>query len=194
MSATMPPSRPQMTREQVEKILRARGIDPSKKVAVLAVRGYYDSVAGPGNQRGIWDDALFIVSPARSSGKRYFGAFNGNTDPSVARKGIAVLKPGIWHYKPGKHKILSPEGYKAFVQARMVTVIRDGTGPHTGYFGINIHRGGNGTSSLGCQTIPPVQWEEFRSALYTLLAEFKQSEFPYLLITEAERRTALGLQ
>src|SRR5262245_48185267 len=115
--------------------------------------------AGAGeNDRGIYDDALFIVSPET------FVAFNANVDPSVFRRGIAALEAGGVRYKLGIHGLSRPAAqcYKALVQAGPVTVRRDETGNDTGWFGINIHRGGvSGTSSLGCQTIVPDQWPTF---------------------------------
>src|SRR5690606_16180886 len=121
-------------------------------------------------------DALFIITPD------YFMAYNGNTDPSKYREGIAVLKAGVWRYKPGKHKINSPDGYPAFVQAQKVTVVRDGKGEDTGWFGINIHRGGKWTtSSAGCQTIIEPQWKEFHASLNAALKLHRQKDFPLVL-------------
>ena len=75
---------------------------------------------------------------------------------------MATLKPGAWFV----HKFALHKGkYMALCQrAGNVTVIRDGNPPYedTGSFGINIHRGGyNTTSSEGCQTIHPGQWDSF---------------------------------
>src|SRR5690606_11274540 len=128
-----------------------------------------NSMGVPGkNDRGIYDDAIFVLTPTG------YYTFNGNTDPSRyragyglgSRKGMACLKAGIHRYKIGTHNpSKSPASrYKALVQAEPVTVIRDGNPPyeHTGWHGINIHRGGDKTtSSLGCQTIPPSQWPAF---------------------------------
>lgn len=151
------------------------------QVKLLGIRGYYKQTMGNPvqNDRGIYDDAIFLLTP------EIFASFNANTDPSVARKGIAVLKPGIWRYKKGKHKITSPTGYPAFVQADRVTVVRDQQGDDTGFFGINIHRGGyNTTSSLGCQTIYPSQWEAFRALVYSEMDKYLQKVVPYILIEE----------
>ena len=72
-----------------------------------------------------------------------------------------------------------------------VTVTRDGEPPYedTGWFGINIHRGGiNTTSSEGCQTIPPSQWEAFIRLVQDEMRRiygdksYKQATIPYLLI------------
>ena len=75
---------------------------------------------------------------------------------------MAKLKPGAWFVHIfDKHK----GQYLALCQRRGdVTVVRDGTPDteDTGSFGINIHRGGyNTTSSEGCQTIHPSQWDSF---------------------------------
>ena len=52
---------------------------------------------------------------------------------------------------------------------------------------INIHRGGrNGTSSEGCQTIPPSQWDAFYSSLSGEMKRHGVSTFPYLLITDTD--------
>lgn len=179
MAVSSPSARPQATAQELREILAGRYV--TDKVAVVAIRGYYrDSMGKPGqNDRGIYDDALFIVSPD------YFRAFNGNTDPSVARKGIATLVPGLYRYLPGIHGISRPKAqqYPAFRQHTAVTVARDGGGKESGQFGINIHRGSrNSTSSEGCQTIHPDQWEEFRGALNRELAQYGQRTFPYLLI------------
>lgn len=168
---------PKLTQAEAQALLKP--LDIIEPVKVLGIRGYYKKTMGNPvkNDRGIYDDALFTLSPD------IFSAYNANTDPSITREGIATLKLGLWRYKPGKHKINSPQGYPAFVQARKVTVLRDGKDEETGYFGINIHRGGyNSTSSLGCQTIYPTQWDSFRSTLMDQLKRYKQKEFSYVLI------------
>ena len=63
-----------------------------------------------------------------------------------------------------------------------MTVSRDGENGETGYFGINIHRGGaNTTSSLGCQTIYPDQWEAFFALVKGEMKRAGQAVVPYLL-------------
>jgi hypothetical protein len=161
----IPPSRPNLTRHALlERIHRAHPQWVLPPFFLAGIRGYYrDSMGAVGrNDRGIYDDAIFIWTPEA------FAAFNANTDPSgfrpatASRKGMAVLQPGIWDvYKFDTHN--GTFAHPAICQRLgPVTVDRDGTGPDTGMFGINIHRGGTrGTSSEGCQTIPPAQWDAF---------------------------------
>jgi hypothetical protein len=60
--------------------------------------------------------------------------------------------------------------------------LRDNRGEDTGWFGINIHKGGyNSTSSLGCQTIYPTQWQSFINTVYDQLKRYKQTKLPYVL-------------
>lgn len=175
----LPPARPRLSAAKVDEILAAHNVRDA--VAILGVRGYYTNTMGRfgENDRGIYDDAIFINSPQATV------AFNANTDPSRHRKGIANLKTGIWKYKVGIHGLSKPkeQQYTALVQAAEVTVHRDGQGDDTGWFGINIHRGGYGTtSSLGCQTIYPDQWEAFIATVRDQMARHDQKVVPYLLI------------
>jgi lysozyme len=153
----------------------------SHPVLLLGLRGYYkNSMGQPGkNDRGIYDDAIFLISPDA------FVSFNANCDPSIYRKGIATLAAGTWWYRLGIHGLSKPKPlqYEALVQAGPVRVERDGqTQPELGFFGINIHRGGqSGTSSLGCQTIPPAQWPSFISLVKSELARHRQKKLPYVL-------------
>lgn len=174
MSPMIPRERPKLTRLELHAALVGRFGDAEVKrlgwgdtLIIVGVRGYYrDTMGAVGeNDRGLYDDAMFVVGPTE------FEAFNANTDPSKVRKGsgvgagkgMAVLKPGIWRaYQFGKHK----QQYEALIQTGgKVTVVRDhAIEPYddTGRFGINIHRGGNTTtSSEGCQTLPPEQWTRF---------------------------------
>lgn len=181
---------PRITREEVEEILIQHGIDTSI-VTLLVVRGYYlDTMGVAGvNDRRIYDDALIWFYPGG------FMTFRGNADPNGVRKGfgtaestkgMASLKPGVWDYQKGLHK-----GYEAFIQADKVTVIRDGSPDYedTGWFGINVHRGGvTSTSSLGCLTIPPASWDTFKELGYDKLSEYGQRTFKLVLIREEERR------
>ncbi len=183
-----PNSRPQATMKQIQDIvLSHRVVDP---LVVVGIRGYYkDSMGKPGvNDRGIYDDAIFLVA------HMHFSSYNANTDPSGYRKGwgtgaskgMASLKEGLYR----AHKLDIHNGkYLALCQrAGKVTVIRDGNPPYedVGNFGINIHRGGDGTtSSLGCQTIVPEQWEGFIANVRNILKDNHDIVVPYILVDNA---------
>lgn len=194
-------TRPQLPSTDVRKILAAKGITvPSGSVAILGVRGYYrDSMGATGkNDRGIYDDAAFVALHDRVI------PFNFNTDPSAFRAGIATLIPGIWTFTPGWHKLGKASGHVALRQLGDFTVSRDGKGEYRGQFGINLHRGGNnGTSSLGCQTVPPDQWIEFRNTVYRAIgvntnlvsiwtSTIKGKVVTYVLVTREEVEKILG--
>lgn len=169
--AIVPASRPRMSYSDVVKLTAHLGLDPMKDpVFVVGMRGYYrDTLGVPGvNDRGIYDDALFLISPA------FFGSYNANSDPSRVRKGsgkgaekgMASLNTGLWRV----HRFDRHNGkYLALCQRLgSVEVTRDGKTQDykdVGQFGINIHNGGwRTTSSLGCQTIHPSQWESLISS------------------------------
>lgn len=171
-SPLIPPQRPTSTRQQIVKLTN----NYSEYPYLVGLRGYYKNESGRSglNDRGLYDDALFFVLP----NEMY--AFNFNTDPSwygynddsKTRAGVATLKEGTWEYVIGLHK--GSVHHMALVQHGNFTVYRDGnsrTGKKiqdTGKFGINLHKGGRGgTSSAGCQTVPPSQWDEFYNQLVT---------------------------
>ena len=163
MPAILPPNRPRISFSRLLEILEPYHYPLDlDKMFLVGVRGYYNESLGstPENERGIYDDAMLLVSPY------VFATFNANTDPSIARPGIATLKPDYYHvHKFDMHRPVGGFHHEAICQrAGNVTVIRDGTPPieDTGNFGINIHKGRvNTTSSLGCQTIHPTQWTAF---------------------------------
>lgn len=173
-----PAARPRQSRADIETRARTGGINlRHTPVCLVGIRGYYHDDHAD-NERGKYDDMIALLSP------QAFVTFNANVDPTVFRHGIAKLKAGLWLYKLGIHGLNRPKSqqYTALVQADKVTVIRDGKGPDTGWFGINIHRGGYGTtSSLGCQTIVPSQWENFIGLVRQELARAGQKTIPYLL-------------
>jgi lysozyme len=175
-----PASTPKMALSEAAKIIQRHKVTDA--VVLVGVRGYYADTMGKAgqNDRGIYDDALFIVSPT------HFSAWNGNTDPSAYRAGIASLVLGVHRYKKGNHGISRPGGgYPAFRPAtsgEQLPVTRDGVvNPRPG-IAINIHRGGrNSTSSEGCQTVPPSQWDAFYAALTSEMKRHGVTSFPYIL-------------
>jgi lysozyme len=87
----VPNSRPQQAKEKTLSMVIKSGI--VDRVALVGIRGYYmDTMGEKGkNDRGIYDDAIILLSPS------VHATFNANTDPSVHRKGIAVLKTRFKH-------------------------------------------------------------------------------------------------
>lgn len=178
----LPPSRPQQAKSKTQALLTKARV--SDEVALVGIRGYYrDSMGEVGkNDRGIYDDAIFLVSP------NAYATFNANTDPSIRRAGIAVLKPGVHRYRKGKHGLSKPGGgYPALRPANpaeQLPVTRDGQGDSMG-IAINLHRGGyHTTSSEGCQTIYPSQWESFIALVYSEMDRSGQKTIPYLLVED----------
>ena len=144
----IPNSRPRQTPEETKKIIAEKGITDA--VVLVGVRGYYrDSMGKPGvNDRGIYDDAIFVVSPEVNA------AFNANCDPAVFKAGIATLQTGVYECVKWRHH----GKYNALQIVRDV-LKRDGqNGEETGRHGINIHHGSDcATWSEGCQTLPASQ-------------------------------------
>lgn len=179
----LPNKTPQISREELIALIKKHYPDLAiDKFAVIGLRGYYKNTMGAPavNDRAIYDDAIIILTDNE------LHAFNGNCDPSAYREGIAKLKAGIWSvYRFDLHK----GKYLALCQrSGNVTVIRDGKGEDTGMFGINIHKGGyNTTSSLGCQTIYPSQWDRFIGTAKRICEglygdKYKSKTYTYVLI------------
>lgn len=202
MGAAIPGSKPQQSLFDTAKILEKENIPEAVKL--LFVRGYYKRTMGDPtkNDRRIYDDAVFVVSPD------CYVSFNCNVDPNGVRpghgkgssKGMASLKFGLYRaHKIGLHK----GQYIALVQtAGKVTVYRDADSSvpqdqttyldgqrvyeETGMFGINIHRGGvSGTSSLGCLTIPTAQYPAFIALVQAQLKKYGQKVMPVLIVEGA---------
>ncbi|WP_461551991.1 lysozyme [Sinorhizobium meliloti] len=194
ISQLLPLHRPKQTAAVTQAVLRKfhdlipeDGRDDA--VTVVAVRGYYLNTMGKegANDRGVYDDAIFVVEPDGVH------SFNGNTDPGRFARGIAKLKSRqAMRYRPGPHGFSRKNGpYPAFRQDSNCIVIRDETGEDTDSpadrFWINLHRGGiTSTSSLGCQTVPPHQWNEFKTLVDGLLKKHGQETFYYLLVDQED--------
>lgn len=182
MPAILPPSRPAWPREKVAFKLAAAHILAA--VVLVGVRGYFRDTMGKRgrNDRNIYDDAIFVYSP------NAFASFNANTDPSVTRDGVAVLKTGLHLYRKGLHGISRGSGYPALRPATKdeelpVTRTKNGKSVDGVGVAINIHKGGyTTTSSLGCQTIFPDQWAAFIALVYGEMDRCGAKTIPYLLV------------
>jgi lysozyme len=193
----IPNARPRLSSAELNERIKQFNVDQKQyPLFIAAIRGYYkNSLGEPGtNDWGIYDDAAFIISPG------FFAPYNFNTDPSKHRpgygtgehKGMGQVKTGLWYYTFGIHHG-SKSSYPALIPAREMTVIRDGVeGPYQddGWFGDNIHAGGETTTgSEGCQTVPPKQWDSFYGAMVGQAKrlfgdQWKTAVIPYILIEE----------
>lgn len=144
-------------------------LGPHQPVAIVAVRGFAAKIGTvpedtAGNQIGVYDDPISVVTPARSR------TFTGNTDPSRTLEGRAILQVGAYELAPGIHNRTHPPAERrfAFVQASPVIIRRYDAkgvlGPELAgqWIGCNNHDGANTTTgSAACQTIAPEAWLEY---------------------------------
>jgi len=141
-----------------------------------------------------FDDSINIYY--EKEGKWVHRAFMATTYPGkpsllkpINTKGSAILKPGQYQYKKGKHK----GQYDALVQAGPVTVYRDNNrdlvynsvNEESGFFGINIHKASLytkfvGPDSYGCQVIKE-GFDNFMSIINSSL-NYRENRFTYSLV------------
>lgn len=188
MPSIIPPKRPQLNAEEMLAWAYENDLDRSfDGVILLSIRGYYlDSMGVPGqNDRNMYDDAVAVLEIKDMRVVKMY-TFNFNVDPSERRNGMAFILPDVYKYQKGKHR----GQYWALRQASPVRLDRDGAGGLvSGYFGINIHKGGlTNTWSLGCQTVPQTQWDEFKELVYSLMTKYNQAWIYYVVTEELERR------
>ncbi len=164
--------------------LACKDFPENKGMFLISVRGYYFKTMGnpTKNDRGLYDDAVFVFGP---SGMK---AFNFNVDPSQYKQGVASLIANkVYWFKKGLHGLSKKNPYPAFRPAtsdETSEVTRDGIKNPKKGVAINIHRGGSvGTSSLGCQTVPPTQWDEFYKYVSSEMKKAEVDKFPYLILT-----------
>jgi hypothetical protein len=187
----IPKSKPQAARELVisaaySQWRKFRPFDPLPETFLVGVRSYYFRTMGDPakGDRNIYDDAVFVVSD------NVFASYNANTDPSPFRSGVATLLPGVYPFKLGNHGISRPGGgYPAFRPAtkdEALPVKRDGEAlvpSKRPGIAINIHKGGYGTtSSLGCQTLYPTQWDSFYNLAKGEMVRSNIKRIEYILI------------
>jgi lysozyme len=188
----LPQEKPKLTRDALHKLLAPLKIDRIKyPIVTVGIRGYYKNMGVAGvNDLQMYDDALFLDLPDATYN------YNGNVDPGYVKfgagkgdgKGMAHLKAGLYFaHQFGMHK----GQYEAIIQTGgEVTVTRDGHPNYDdkGYFGINQHKGGyTKTSSEGCQTWHPDQWQDFIDKAHAaghkyFGADFRKRIIPYVLI------------
>lgn len=157
-------------------ILGLRSATPATPTAVTLHAPQYnrfdDTLAVFGTELHAWPGT---VDPGRTYTERPLNA-----------QGAAHLRNGVWLFKPGLHR-----GLPALVQAGPVTVQRDrdrdgkaepGEPIQTGYFGIEIHRMGNGPTvndwSAGCSGMHVPAFEEF----WAFVKASGQGTFRYWLL------------
>jgi lysozyme len=154
-------------------------------VTVVVAPGYYSNMFGkPGNDRGFYDDAAFVITD------RTFTSFNFNSDPSAYKTGVSTVLPGIYPYRRGHHKLGKPGGHKAFRPAtpgERLPVKRDGEKGRSKRDGWanNNHKGGaNGTSSEGCLTVPPRQWDAYYALIDAEMSRLGVKTFNMCILPE----------
>lgn len=181
----IPPAKPKIRLDEVVGKYASKTLLATNRPFLLGIRGYYSKTMGPtsGNDRRIYDDAMVIISPT------VFRTFNANLDPNgygwsdQTKKYLPTIQPGIYMYQVGMHKAGKPGAHMALRQAGEVVIVRDNGKREQGFFGINIHKGGvTSTSSAGCVTVPPHQWEDFFKEVRTQMVEYKISMIPFQVV------------
>ena len=191
-----PPGRPNRTNRVIDAIARRYELDP-EKASLIFIRSYYLNsmgVSGVGDSN-IYDDACYLISPAMRE------SYNANTEASFPKKKDkngrypAVMKLGKYKYAKGiPNKSKPGRQFRALCPPPVwmsLPCTRNGvtsTCSHT-----NIHKGGSNAGafdrvwSLGCFTIPNIQWEDFTERVYSNMTKYKQKTIDVMIVENVMR-------
>lgn len=132
----------------------------------------------------VYRDTLTVVSPT------VHATFNANTDPSNRRRGVPILKPGLYWAQKGKCNTPN-NAYDALVQASPLVFgtddrewVEEGQRGHLNAF---FHRGWyNTTSVVGAQTVYPDQWLAFLRLVYCEMDRYGMAAIRYCLVNQED--------